>query len=87
MPKKVTPKKAYKNLDFLQTEEARTIRILSEYLEPTFRLDRLAINNTILFLGSARAEPDNKSGPLCRYYWDAEKLAYLLARWAIAKSN
>ena len=80
----IVPKKAYKNLDFLRSESARTIRILSEYLEPTHRLDHNKINNTILFLGSARADSADKKSPLYSYYWDAEKLAYLLARWAIA---
>ena len=33
-------KKAYKNLDFLNSREARTIRILAEYLEPQSRFER-----------------------------------------------
>ena len=77
------PEKAYKNLDFLNSEKARTVRILSEYLEPTFRLDENKINNTVLFLGSARADADDKNSPLHRYYWEAEELAFLLAQWAI----
>lgn len=84
MPGSNVPKKAYKNPDFLHSEEARTIRILSEYLEPTYRFDEFKINNTILFLGSARANPDDKNSPLYRYYWDAEQLAFLLAEWAIS---
>ena len=77
------PEKAYKNLDFLNSEKARTIRLLSEYMEPTFRLNKNKINNTVLFLGSARALPDDKDSPLYRYYWEAEELAFLLAQWAI----
>jgi uncharacterized protein (TIGR00730 family) len=46
--------KAYKNLDFLNSPHARTIRILSEYLEPKSRLDRHSIRDTIVFFGSAR---------------------------------
>lgn len=49
-----TPPKAYKNLDFLNSRHARTIRILSEYLEPKSRLDYYAIRDTIVFFGSAR---------------------------------
>ena len=48
------PAKAYENAEFLGFRRARTIRILSEYLEPETRLDRLKVNNTVLFLGSAR---------------------------------
>ena len=33
--------KAYKNLNFLQSDSARTIRILSEYLEPQARFKSL----------------------------------------------
>jgi uncharacterized protein (TIGR00730 family) len=48
------PPKAYKNLDFLNSRHARTIRILSEYLEPKSRLDYHNIRDTIVFFGSAR---------------------------------
>jgi uncharacterized protein (TIGR00730 family) len=49
-----TPPKAYKNLQFLNSRHARTIRILSEYLEPKSRLDYHGIRDTIVFFGSAR---------------------------------
>lgn len=49
--------KAYKNLDFLQTPDARTIRVLCELMEPQTRLRRHNIENTIVFFGSARANP------------------------------
>jgi hypothetical protein len=48
------PPKAYKNLQFLNSHHARTIRILSEYLEPKSRLDYHAVRDTIVFFGSAR---------------------------------
>lgn len=51
-----TPK-AYKNLDFLSSPEARTIRILSEFLEPLSRFRREGIRDTIVFFGSARVLP------------------------------
>jgi hypothetical protein len=31
--------KAYKNLDFLSSKDARTLRILSEYLHPKTQLE------------------------------------------------
>jgi uncharacterized protein (TIGR00730 family) len=75
--------KAYKNLEFLNSPAARSVRILSEYLEPLERLNRFKIKNTVLFLGSARADPNSKDSKLYPYYWEAEKLAYKLADWAI----
>lgn len=46
--------KAYQNPEFLGSPQARTIRILAEYLEPRARLERFAVHNTIVFFGSAR---------------------------------
>jgi len=80
---KKIPKKAYQNRDFLHSERARTIRIMSEYVEPTSRLDFHKINNTVLFVGSARAVLDKKESLLTRYYQEAEELAYKIAHWAI----
>ena len=48
------PPRAYRNPEFLNSPEARPIRILSEYAEPRSRLARLGINDTIVFFGSAR---------------------------------
>jgi uncharacterized protein (TIGR00730 family) len=79
----IPPKMAYENEDFLVSPEARTIRILSEYLEPAARFDRLKVNSTILFLGSARIENQGDGSPLNLYYRDAEDLAFRLAQWAI----
>jgi hypothetical protein len=76
------PEEAFKNSDFLISPEARTLRILSEYLEPLTRLNKLKVNNTVLFLGSSRANPDNDQ-KLAKYYWEAEELAYHLVKWAI----
>ena len=46
--------KAYENRDFLASREARTLRILSEYLEPQARFARYRIKDTVVFFGSAR---------------------------------
>jgi len=43
------------NTEFLKSPAARTIRILSEYLEPAERLRRARIRDTIAFFGSARS--------------------------------
>ena len=46
--------KAYKNLRFLTSPEARTIRMLCEYEEPHQRFCARGIDQTIVFFGSAR---------------------------------
>ncbi|MFA4923850.1 MAG: TIGR00730 family Rossman fold protein [Ignavibacteriaceae bacterium] len=48
--------KAYENLDFLHSADARIIRILSEYLEPEARFQKYNILDTIVFFGSARLQ-------------------------------
>jgi len=47
--------KAYKNLDFLNSRDARMIRMLSEYVEPQSRFAHYQITDTVVFFGSARA--------------------------------
>jgi uncharacterized protein (TIGR00730 family) len=54
MAKHGEPEKAYKNLEFLNSPDARTIRLLAEYLEPLRRMRRNRIQDTIVFFGSAR---------------------------------
>ena len=46
--------KAYSNPSFLSSKDARVLRILSEYLEPKSRFERLHVDDTIVFMGSAR---------------------------------
>jgi uncharacterized protein (TIGR00730 family) len=45
---------AYLNESFLRSSDARPLRILAEYLEPRSRFDRYKIDDTIVFMGSAR---------------------------------
>ncbi|MDD3656170.1 MAG: LOG family protein [Atribacterota bacterium] len=49
--------KAYKNIDFINSGDARVIRILAELLEPMQRFRKYKINDTIVFFGSARTKP------------------------------
>ena len=51
------PLKAYKNLEFLNSPEARAIRILCEYEEPKSRFIDQNVEDTVVFFGSARAKP------------------------------
>ncbi|OGD30350.1 MAG: lysine decarboxylase [Candidatus Aminicenantes bacterium RBG_13_63_10] len=83
MPRRHKPEKAYKNMRFLNSDDARTIRILSEYQEPLSRLRNHKVNSTILFLGSSRATPRGRGKILTPYYWQAEELAFRLAKWAM----
>src|SRR2546428_14008226 len=45
---------AYLNREFLESEEARPLRILAEYLEPLRRFRAQNIQDTVVFFGSAR---------------------------------
>src|SRR5687767_3892123 len=45
---------AYLDRSFLESEEARPIRILAEYLEPLRRFRQEKIQDTVVFFGSAR---------------------------------
>ncbi len=57
----MTVEKAYHNLEFLNSRDARTLRILSEYLEPQARFLRYRIKDTVVFFGSARALPADQA--------------------------
>ena len=50
------PPKAYKNDKFLNSPEARAIRVQCELVEPEHRLTENEVNNTIVFFGSARSK-------------------------------
>ena len=52
-----TPTKAYDNKDFLNGQNARSIRVLCELVEPEVRLSNHGVENTIVFFGSARPKP------------------------------
>ena len=45
---------AYLKESFLNSSDARPLRILAEYLEPRSRFDHYKIDDTIVFMGSAR---------------------------------
>jgi len=49
--------KAYENPRFLESKDARALRILAEYLEPLSRFKRYGVRDTIVFMGSARLLP------------------------------
>ncbi len=70
---------AYRNRDFLDGPEGRSLRILSEYLYPLSHFRRERVHDTVVFFGSARLM---EMGPLGRYYNDARELARRLTAWS-----
>ncbi|MFT5048824.1 MAG: hypothetical protein ACI8QZ_000211 [Chlamydiales bacterium] len=46
--------KAYKNPEFMASPDARSLRILAEYMEPATRFAEMGLRDTIVFFGSAR---------------------------------
>lgn len=67
--------KAYENQEFLKGSEARTVRILCEYMEPEQRFRQLEIRRAVIVFGSARLRPDSPS------YRDAADFGERIARW------
>jgi uncharacterized protein (TIGR00730 family) len=73
------PQLAYERTEFLESDDARQLRILAEYIEPMTRFRNAGIHDTIVFFGSARLAAD---GPLGRYYAEARELARLITQWS-----
>ena len=55
------PPKAYKNLEFLNSPEARQIRILCELEETERRFKEKKVEDTIVMFGSARTLPEKEA--------------------------
>ncbi len=70
---------AYHDEAFLDTDDARPIRILAEYLGPLRAFREARVHDTVVFFGSARLAEE---GPLGRYYGEARRLARLVTEWA-----
>jgi len=78
--------KAYKNPDFMMSAEARTLRVMAEYLEPQSRFEKMAVGKTIIFWGSARIAPDRPFGVGgVNYYEAARTLSARLAQWTTGR--
>ena len=61
--KRHTPKppKAYKDMEFLNSPDARIVRMISEFLEPQRRFRHARIKDTIVMFGSARIRPRHET--------------------------
>jgi uncharacterized protein (TIGR00730 family) len=74
-------KLAYKDEKFIDSDDARPLRILAEYLQPLHAFERHAVRDTVVFFGSARIRSD---GPLGRYYDAARETARLVTQWSLS---
>ncbi len=75
---------AYKDERFLESDDARPLRILAEYLAPLAAFQRESVRETIVFFGSARI---TENGPLGLYYSAARTLASLVTEWSKSLST
>ena len=75
---------AYKNQGFLESRDGRSVRILSEYLQPLSHFRKERIHDTIVFFGSARIQ---ENGPMERYYAEARVLSRRLTLWSNSLEN
>ena len=73
------PPLAYRDLEFLDSDEGRPLRILSEYLQPLKSFRDRRVHDTIVFFGSARLRED---GPMGAFYTQARELARLITEWS-----
>jgi uncharacterized protein (TIGR00730 family) len=72
---------AYKDEQFIDSDDGRPLRILAEYLEPLHAFAHERVCDTIVFFGSARL---TEHGPLGHYYADARELARRLTEWSLS---
>src|ERR1700758_2874736 len=76
-----SPKLAYHDPKFIDSDEGRPIRIVSEYLAPLRTFCEAGVSATVVFFGSARAR---SGGVLARYVEEATELARLITEWSRA---
>jgi hypothetical protein len=74
-----SPKLAYHDPKFVDSDEGRPIRIVSEYLSPLRSFGAAGVTATVVFFGSARAR---SGGVLARYVDEATELARLVTEWS-----
>jgi uncharacterized protein (TIGR00730 family) len=75
----LNPPLAYEDRDFLNSDAARPLRIVSEYLHPFKAFHDQGVHDTIVFMGSARIR---ENGTLGRYYNEARILARWVTQWS-----
>jgi uncharacterized protein (TIGR00730 family) len=60
------PVLAYESRRFMESDDARALRILAEYFEPQARLRKARVENTVVFFGSARLLPHDVASQMLR---------------------
>ena len=77
--------KAYEDAEFMLSDEARSLRLLSEYLEPRARLKELNVHRALIFWGSARLRPigPDPVDDAVDFYAEARELAARMTRWTM----
>ncbi len=75
------PVLAYHDSDFLDSDEARPLRIMAEYLQPLRALREARVSETVVFFGSSRLRAD---GPNGHYVDEATELARLVTEWSLS---
>ncbi len=75
------PTLAYHDTEFLDSEEARPLRIMAEYLQPLRAFREARVSETVVFFGSSRLRAD---GPNGRYVAEAAELARLVTEWSLS---
>jgi uncharacterized protein (TIGR00730 family) len=75
------PVLAYHDAEFLDSDEARPLRIMAEYLQPLHAFRAARVSETVVFFGSARLQAQ---GPNGRYVAEATELARLVTEWSLS---
>ena len=75
------PVLAYHDREFLDSDEARPLRIVAEYLQPLRAFRDARVSETVVFFGSSRLRTD---GPNGRYVEQATELARLVTEWSLS---
>jgi uncharacterized protein (TIGR00730 family) len=90
-PKRRRDLLAYEKPEFLNSPEARSVRILSEYLDPLREFRQHKIHDTLVFFGSARIPApeaaDFAKHPMARYYTECVELARRMTEWSMSLTH
>jgi uncharacterized protein (TIGR00730 family) len=84
----MTPE-AHKNQDFLESDDARHLRILADYSYAESILEKENIQDTIVIFGSARIHPiaTGKKKNLSKYYDETVAISKSLTEWSLSIST
>ena len=83
--KRKSTKEAHENMTFMNSREARWLRVLAELMETEARMKKTGIRHTIVFQGSARINGESeqfKKNGYDRYYTEAYELSKQMTEWS-----